>query len=346
MTRKAVRISEHGERDRLEMVDLDLCEPGPMEVRVRIRAVALNHLDLFVRRGVPGHHFPLPLIPGSDGAGLVDALGPGVGDLAVDDEVVVFPGTSCGHCEACLQGKDQLCRSYAILGEARDGLATEYACVPRANVHPKPKGSSFVEAAAFSLTMQTAWNMLIEKARIQPGERILIQAGGSGVGVACIQIAKMLGAEVWVTAGGANKCQRCLDLGADKAIDYKREDFVALVREWTDGRGVEVVIDHVGQETFGSSIKCLGWGGRLVTCGATTGPQVKIHLGQIFFKSLSLLGSTMGSKGDLLRICKLVEQGRLVPVIGKVLEGLDRYHEGHALLEERKVFGKVVVEIP
>lgn len=346
MTHKAVRISEHGGMDRLELVDLEMPEPGPMEVRIRVRAVALNHLDLFVRRGVPGHHFPLPLIPGSDGSGLVDALGPGVDEFAVGDEVVIFPGTSCGHCEACLSGRDQLCREYAILGEARDGLATPYALVPRANVHPKPQGLGFVEAAAFGLTMQTAWNMLVEKVSLRPGERVLIQAGGSGVGVACIQIAKLLGAEVWVTAGGADKCKRCLDLGADRAIDYSSEDFVAKVREWTGGEGVEAVVDHVGRETFARSIRCLGWGGRLVTCGATTGPKVEIHLGQIFFKSLSLLGSTMGSKGDLLRICKLMAQGRLVPVVGAQLEGLHRYREGQALLEERKVFGKVVVEIP
>jgi NADPH:quinone reductase-like Zn-dependent oxidoreductase len=346
MTRKAVRISEHGGLDRLELVDLEMPEPGPMEVRVRIRALALNHLDLFVRRGVPGHQFPLPLIPGSDGSGLVDALGPGVDKLVVGDEVVLFPGTSCGHCEACFSGRDQLCRDYAILGEARDGLATEYALVPRANVHPKPRGLGFVEAAAFALTMQTAWNMLVAKVRLVPGERVLIQAGGSGVGVACIQIAKLLGAEVWVTAGGGEKCKRCLELGADRAIDSTSEDFVAKVRGWTGGEGVEVVVDHVGQETFGSSIRCLGWGGRLVTCGATTGPKVQIHLTQIFFKSLSLLGSTMGSKGDLPRICKLVEQGRLEPVVGARLEGLHRYGEGQALLEERKVFGKVVVELP
>ena len=344
--RKAVRIGAHGGLDQLELVELELPLPGPMEVRVRIRALALNHLDLFVRRGVPGHHFPLPLIPASDGAGVVDALGAGVEDLERGSEVVIFPGTSCGHCEACLSGRDQLCPDYAILGEARDGLATEYALVPRANVHPKPPGLGFAEAASFSLTMQTAWNMLGVKANLQPGERVLIQAGGSGVGVAAIQIAKMLGAEVWITAGGAEKCQRCLDLGADRAIDYRDQDFCAKVREWTDGKGVEVVVDHVGKDTFARSIRCLAWGGRLVTCGATTGPKVEIHLAQIFFKSLSLLGSTMGSKGDLVRICRWMEQGRLRPVIGARLEGLPSYAEGQRLLEERKVFGKVVVEIP
>ena len=345
MKRQAIQIHEHGDIDKLELVELEAPPPGPMEVRVRMRAVALNHLDLFVRRGVPGHHFPLPLIPGSDGAGVVEALGPGVDSLAVGDEVVVFPGTSCGHCQACLSGRDQHCRQYAILGEARDGLATELANVPLANVHRKPEGLSFVDAASFSLTMQTAWNMLVVKAGLQPGETILIQAGGSGVGVAAIQIAKMIGAVVWVTAGGPEKCQRCLDLGADRAIDYKSEDFVATVRQWTGKKGVEVVADHVGKDTFAGSIRCLDWGGRLVTCGATTGPNVEIHLAQIFFKSLSLLGSTMGSKGDLLRICQLVEQGRLTPVVGAILEGLSQYPGGHVFLEKRKVFGKVVVEI-
>jgi NADPH:quinone reductase-like Zn-dependent oxidoreductase len=343
--RQAIQIHEHGEIDKLQLVELDVPDPGPMQVRVRMRAVALNHLDLFVRRGVPGHHFPLPLIPGSDGAGVVDALGDGCDSLSVGDEVVILPGTSCGHCQPCLSGRDQHCRDYAILGEACDGLATDLAIVPRANVQPKPEGLSFIEAASFSLTMQTAWNMLVVKAKLQAGETVLIQAGGSGVGVAAIQIAKMLGAVVWVTAGGPDKCQRCLDLGADRTIDYQSEDFVAVVRQWTDRKGVEVVVDHVGKKTFAGSIRCLDWGGRLVTCGATTGPNVEIHLAQIFFKSLSLLGSTMGSKGDLLRICKLVEHERLKPVVGAILEGLAQYPGGHVFLEKRKVFGKVVVEI-
>jgi NADPH:quinone reductase-like Zn-dependent oxidoreductase len=344
-TMQAIRVSDHGGYEQLELCELPLPEPGPGELRVRVRAIGLNHLDVWLRRGVPGHKFPLPLIPGSDGCGVVDALGPGVDGPAVGEEVIVFPGASCGHCARCLEGRDQLCADYHILGEARDGLCSEYAVVPRANVHVRPESISVEQAAAFPLAFQTAWNMVVRRAHVQPAETVLVQAAGSGVSSAAIQICKLFGAKVITTAGSPEKCARALELGADHAIDYRAEDFAKAVRQLTAKRGVDVVIEHVGGETFEHSIRCLAWGGRLVTCGATTGTDVRLHLGQLFFKSLSLLGSTMGSKGDLVRVTELVARSSLTPTLGRVLEGLESVAEGQRLLEERAVFGKVIVRL-
>ena len=342
---RAVCVREHGGLDALELIDRNRVTPGPMELRVQIHCAALNHLDLWVRRGVPGHRFPLPLVLGSDGAGVVLDCGPGVSDLEPGQRVVCFPATSCGHCERCLAGQDQFCRQYKILGEARDGVLAEEVVLPRANVHPIPESLGMEEAAAFPLTFLTAWTMLRRRAKLEAGETVLIQAAGSGVSSAGIQIAKLIGARVLATTGGSLKAACARDLGADEVIDYETEDFVARVKELTQGRGVQVVFDHVGAKTFAGSLRCLAWGGRYVTCGATTGPKVDLHLNALFFKSLSILGSTMGSKGDLCRILDLVVAGKLKPVIGKVLQGLEQVREGHRLLEERKVFGKVVIKI-
>ncbi|MEO0479899.1 MAG: zinc-binding dehydrogenase [Planctomycetota bacterium] len=352
---KAALISEHGSYDRIEFVERPIPEPGPREVRVRIRAAGLNHLDTWVRRGVPGHQFPLPLIPGSDGAGIVDALGPGTvsgpaGGVEEGDEVVVFPGTSCGRCAACLQGDDNLCRVYGILGETRDGTCAQYVVVPEANLRRKPGGLSFEEAASMPLVFQTSWSMLVRKARLKPGETVLVQAGASGVGSAAIQIARQQGARVIATAGGEEKQRLCTDLGAEAVIDYRNDDVRSAVKAWLKslpGRpsGVDVVFEHVGQDTFETSVNCLARGGRLVTCGATTGGDVRLSLHQVFFKNLEVLGNTMGTKGDLHRVHDLIEQGVFRPVVGRVL-GFDELREAHRLLEERAVVGKVVVGLP
>ncbi len=342
---RAWRIEEHGGLEVLELVRIPEPEAGPGEVRVRIEALALNHLDLWVRRGVRGHRFPLPLIPVSDGTGRVVEVGAGVRGVQVGDPVLIWPGVSCGRCRPCQSGKDMFCREYAILGEARDGLGAEDVVLPASNLALRPKGMDPHIAAAFPLTYQTAWSMIVERARVAPGERVLIRAAGSGVGVAALQIARLLGARVAATAGSPGKCAKALEEGAEHAWNHEEEDIAAKVREWTAGEGVEVVVDHCGRETFGESLRCLGRGGRFVTCGATSGPEAEIHLGHVFYKSLSILGATMGSKGSLHRIASLVADGALKPRLGKVLVGLETLPEGHRLLEERAVFGKVVIDL-
>lgn len=340
---RCVVVREHGGFERLQLEQRPLPEPAPGQVRVRVQAIGLNHLDTWVRRGVPGHTFPLPLIPSSDACGTIDALGHGVADWHEGDPVVVLPGVSCGACEACQTGLDQLCRGYRILGENCDGTSAEYVCLPASNVAPKPRALSAPEAASVCLVFQTAWNMLVRRAELRAGETVLVHAGLSGVGSAAVQIANVLGAQVIATAGSPEKCARVKALGAHHVIDYRTQDFVAEVKSITGKAGVQVVFEHVGEATFGGSLKCLQRGGRLVTCGATTGGDVRLSLHAVFFKSLSILGSTMGSKGDLRTILRLFDQGRLRPVLDRVLP-MAEVAEAHRLLEAREALGKLVLQ--
>lgn len=339
---KVVRIHEHGGLEQLRLEDADVPAPGPMEARVRVRAAALNHLDVWVRKGVPGHAFPLPLIPGCDGAGVVDAIGPGVRGLAVGDEVVLAPGFGCGRCEPCADGDDNLCRRYGILGETRDGTCAEHIVVPANLCLPKPANLSFEQAAALPLAGLTAWHMLTRRAKVAPGDVVLVQAAGSGVGVAAVQIAKRFGATVIATASTEAKRARALELGADHAIDYRSDDFLPQVRALTGKAGVDIAIDHVGEPTIGRSIAALKKGGALVTCGATGGFDLKTDLRLVFFKSLSILGSTMGSRGEVFDVLRLAAQGALKPVLHQVLP-LSEIREAHRILGDREVFGKVIV---
>ena len=341
---RCVVVREHGGFDRLLLEERSVPEPGPGQVRVQVRAIGLNHLDTWVRRGVPGHKFPLPLIPSSDASGVVDAIGAGVTGLREGDEVVVLPGVSCGACEACHSGVDQLCSDFDILGESCDGTSAEYVCLPVANVAPKPASLSFEQAASVSLVFQTAWNMLVRRAELRAGETVLVHAGLSGVGSAAVQIARALGAQVIATAGSAEKCKKVQALGAHHVIDYKAKDFVGEVRKLTGKAGVQIVFEHVGEETFAGSLKCLSRGGRVVTCGATTGGNVQLSLHAVFFKSLSILGSTMGSKGDLRRILRMFEQGQFQAVLDRALP-MAEVAEAHRLLEAREAMGKIVLTV-
>lgn len=345
MTRmRCVVVREHGGPNALRHEERDVADPLPGEVLVKVRAAGLNHLDTWVRRGVPGHVFPLPLIPGSDASGEVAAIGAGVTGWREGDAVVVLPGVSCGVCEACQLGADQLCRNYHILGESCDGTCAEYLAVPAANLAPKPKNLTFPQAASIGLVFLTAWNMLVRRAELRAGETVLVHAGLSGVGSAAVQIARTLGAQVIATAGGAAKCQKVAALGAHHVIDYRACDFAAEARRLTDKLGVDVVFEHVGEATFAGSLKVLKRGGRLVTCGATTGGNVALSLHAVFFKSLSILGSTMGSKGDLRTLLRMVEQGKFVPVLDRVLP-LEQIEAAHRLLEAREAMGKLVLEM-
>ncbi len=341
---RCIVVREHGGFDRLLLEQRPVPTPGPGQVRVRVQAIGLNHLDTWVRRGVPGHTFPLPLIPSSDACGVIDALGPGATGCKEGDPVVVLPGVSCGACEACQSGLDQLCRSYHMLGESCDGTSAEFVCVPAANVAPKPRALTAPEAASICLVFQTAWNMLVRRAELRAGETVLVHAGLSGTGSAAVQIANLLGAQVIATAGGAAKCAKVQALGAHHVIDYRAKDFVAEVKALTGKALVQVVFEHVGEATFAGSLKCLQRGGRLVTCGATTGGNVPLSLHAVFFKSLSILGSTMGSKGDLRQVLRLFDQGRLRPVFDRALP-MAQVGEAHRLLEAREALGKLALVV-
>lgn len=341
-TMNAVVLREHGGPEVLRHEQLPLPEPGPGEVRVRIRAVALNHLDLWVRRGGPAFKLDYPHRLGSDIAGTVDAVGPGA-SAEVGAKCVVQPGLSCGRCAACLGGNDNLCRYYKIIGENAQGGYAEYLVVPEVNLAPYPERLSFPEAAASLLTFLTAWQMVVRKARIAPGEVVLVQGGGSGVGVAAIQIAKLFGAQVITTAGSDEKVARAKQLGADEGINYATTDFAAECRRLTGKRGVDAVIEHIGGDVFLGSIKAVRNGGRIVTCGATAGFHPAIDLRHIFFRQIEVLGSTMGTKADLLAVLGHVAAGRLSPVVHQVLP-LALAADAHQVLEERAAFGKVVLE--
>jgi len=344
-TMHAFQVREHGGPEALQAVELPLPEPGAMEVRVRIRAVALNHLDLWVRNGVPGHRFPLPLIPGSEIAGDVDAVGAGVDDLEPGTPTLLAPAVCCGHCARCAAGDDHLCRHYGILGEHRDGGYAESIVVPRRNVLELPRGLSYVEAAAVPLVFLTAWHMLMARAKLARGEDVLIHAAGSGVSSAAIQIARLHGARrIVATAGGEAKLAKARELGATDTVDYRSADFVPVVRQATGGKGVEVVVDHVGGEVFERSMKALAWAGRVVLCGATAGGEATINLRAVFFKSLSILGSTMGSRAELMHLLRFFESGELVPVVDRALP----FEEAPAALEaleNREQFGKLVLTV-
>jgi NADPH:quinone reductase-like Zn-dependent oxidoreductase len=345
MQTEAMVMLATGGPEVLERRTIELPEPGPREVRVRVRAVALNHIDLWARRGLPHFRYEFPHRLGADIAGEVEALGPGATGAKVGDRILVNPGLSCGACERCLLGQDTFCRRYRILGENTQGGYTRHLNVPDANLLPLPPGLSFEEGSAVPLCFLTAWQMVVEKGRIAPGMTVLVQAAGSGVSSAAIQIAKLHGARVITTTGTDEKAERARQLGADDVIVYTREDFVAECKKLTDKRGVDLVIEHVGGDVLAKSILAAAWGGRIVTCGATTGFTPEIDLRHVFFRQVEILGSTMGSKGDLFGILRHVERGALRPVVDRVMP-LWEAQEAHRLLEARKVFGKIVLAVP
>lgn len=339
---KAVLIRRHGGPEILEIADLPRPRPGPGEVLVRIKAAGMNHLDTWVRRGMPGMRLPLPMIPGSDGAGVVEEIGAGVTAFKPGDRVFLSPGFSCERCVACLSGNEPLCKDYGLLGEHRSGVQCDYASFPASQWMPLPDGLSFEEGAAFPLVFLTAWRMLVTRAALRHGETVLVQAGGSGIGTAAVQIAKLHGARVFATVGSDDKIAPLRALGADEVINYRTADFFEEVRRLTGKRGVDVVVENVGRETWDKSLRSLARGGRMVTCGATSGPDAATDLRFVFFKGLSILGSTMGSRAELLTVAGLVGARRLKPVIDRVFS-LDKVAEGHRAMAERTLFGKIVL---
>jgi NADPH:quinone reductase-like Zn-dependent oxidoreductase len=343
----AFRVTHHGGPEVLALGEEPDPVPAPGESLVRVRACALNRLDLWVREGVPGHRFPLPIVPGAEIAGILEAsAGPAPLGLAPGDPVLVAPGVSCGLCARCLEGDDPLCAQSGILGETRDGGYAERVVVPTRNLLPLPAGLSFAEAAAVPLAFLTAWRMLGPKrGDLRPLESVLVHAAGSGVSSAAIQIARLRGAAVIVaTAGSDAKLEKAAQLGATHTVHYKSDgaDFVRAAREATGGRGVDVVVDHVGGETFERSLKALAPGGRIVLCGATADAAARINLRAVFFKSLAILGSTMGSLGELRELLRHVERGALRPVLDRTYPWVAARTAQEALAA-REQFGKIVL---
>jgi NADPH:quinone reductase-like Zn-dependent oxidoreductase len=340
---KAIAIRAHGGPEAVNLEDLPDPQPGPGQVVVRVKAAALNHLDIWVRKGWPGLKLAFPHVLGSDVAGVVEAVGAGADGVKAGDAVVVNPSLGCGRCERCLSGHENLCRRFAILGEHVSGGQAELLAVSARNVMPKPARLSFEEAAAVPLTFMTAWHALVQRANVRPGETVLVHAAGSGVGVAAVQIAKLLGARVIATAGSDAKLEKAKALGADEVVNYETQDFVQEVRRLTDKKGVEVVFEHVGKKTWEKSILAAAIGGRITTVGATTGFDPLTDLRHVFFRQISILGSTMGTAGDLLEVLRFVGEGKLRPVVDRVLP-LAEARKGQDLLSERAQFGKIVLK--
>jgi NADPH:quinone reductase-like Zn-dependent oxidoreductase len=339
---KAVVFEQHGGPEVLQYTDVPKPKIKANEVLVEVRACALNHLDVWVRVGLPGITIPLPHTLGNDVAGVVSEVGELVNWINPGEEVIVQPGVSCGHCRACLEGRDNMCPEYDIVGYRRDGGYAEFVAVPGVNIVRKPKSLTWEEAAALPLVTITAWHMLVTRANVQPGENVLVHAAGSGVGSIGIQVAKLRGARVIATAGSAEKLAKARQLGAVDVVDYTRADWPKEVRRLTNREGVDIVFEHTGAETWSGSISSLKNNGRLVTCGATSGFDARTDLRQIFYRHLTILGSFMGSKAELLEAMKFVERGQIRAVVDRAMP-LSEAQKAHELMEDRAQFGKLVL---
>jgi NADPH:quinone reductase-like Zn-dependent oxidoreductase len=339
---KAVRFHEHGGPEVLRYEDAPDPAPPPGWVLVRVRACALNRLDIWQRRGLDKVKIPMPHISGADIAGEVAGLGDGVSGVTVGTRVMLQPGLSCQQCPACLAGADNRCTRYDVLGYQTPGGYSELVAVPAASLIPLPDHIADVQAAAFPLTFLTAWHMLFSRAQLTPQDTVLVVAAGSGVGQAAIQIAKAFHARVLATAGGSRKLESGKGIGADAVIDHYDADVVKEVRKLTDGRGVDIVIEHVGQATWDRSVRCLARGGRLVICGATTGFEASVDLRHLFARQLSLLGSYMGTRAELLRAADLFFRGVLKPAIDRTFH-LSEAERAQRHLEASAHFGKIVL---
>ena len=341
---KAVRFHEHGGPEVLRYEEAPDPVAAPGRIVVRVRACALNHLDLWQRRGLDRVRIPLPHISGADVAGEIDAVGDGVTGLRPGDRVMLQPGLSCGRCPRCLAGEDNFCDQYDVLGYQSDGGYAELVAVPAVNAVGLPDAIDFVTAAAFPLAFLTAWHMLHARARLAEGETVLVVAAGSGVGQAAVQLARAAGARVIATAGGDVKAELARSIGAEAVIDHYRDDVVARVRELTNRRGVDVVVEHVGAATWERSVRALARGGRLVTCGATTGHAATLDLRHLFARQLSFLGSYMGGKPELLRATELFFRGVVRPFVDRTFPLSETAH-AQRHLESSAQFGKVVLTV-
>ncbi|MEO8635123.1 MAG: zinc-binding dehydrogenase [Gemmatimonadales bacterium] len=342
---KALTLTTTGGLEHLVLQDMPVPRPrAPDEVLVRLHAAALNRLDLFVADGLPGVAPTFPLIMGADGAGMVEAVGPAVVGFDPGDRVLINPGLACGKCEWCVAGEQPLCPGFRILGEQIHGTMAEYVVVPARNLALIPSQMTFAQAAAFPLATLTAWRMLVTRAKLKPGETILIWGIGGGVALAALKIARLLGARTIVTSSADWKLERARALGADVTLNHATTDVPREVRSLTERRGVNVVVDTAGAETWERSLRSLGRGGRLVTCGATTGPMVITDVRKLFWYQWSLLGSTMGNDAEFRAVTALAARGELWPEVDTVLP-LDRVVEAYHRLASGVQLGKVVIEV-
>jgi len=337
---KAIRIHEHGGVDALKWENIPKPELSVNQVLVDVKATSLNHLDIWVRKGIPG--VPFPLITGSDAAGIISGVGDGVKKSRIGEKVMIQPLIFCGKCASCNKGKENLCKSMGIMGENCQGVNAERITVKESQAFPFPDQLSFEAAASFALVAQTSFQMLVNRANLQAGEFVLIWGASSGVGSMGIQIAKAMGATVIAIAGTNEKCEKAGLLGADHILNYKTDDILGEVKSLTNGKGIDVVFEHVGQETWDISMKSLARGGRVVTCGATTGFKANLNLTHLFFKQQSILGSTMGSVSSFDGALTLLNEGKIKPVIDRIFP-ISEIKSAHEYLESSMQFGKVVL---
>ncbi len=341
---KATVFKEHGSVDKLVYTNFADPEISPSEVLVKVKACGINHLDIWVREGLPGVTLPLPHILGCEIAGEIAGIGSEikVKGLSIGQRVLIAPGISCGKCEFCLSSNDSLCHEFRIMGFQVNGGYAEYAKAPAENIIPVSDKLSFEEWAAVPLVFLTAWNMLKTRGNLTTGETVLIHAAGSGIGSAAIQIARLSGAAVITTVGSDKKLEQARELGADLVINHSKEDFADKVNEFTDGKGVDLVFEHIGPDTWEKSMLCLKRGGRIVTCGATSGQTVSLDIRFLFAKQLSISGCYMGSRSELLKVLRLIESGKLKPVVDSVYPLKDALIAQTKMLD-RKQFGKIVL---
>jgi len=343
---KAIRIHEHGSVGVLQTETCDIAPLRPDELLIKVKAAALNHLDIWVRKGLPG--VPLPLIMGSDASGIIEETG----SLAAEGShwragqaVILVPFRSCGGCLACSTGNENLCRDFRIPGEHLNGYQAEYVAIPQQYILPSPANIPFEASAAFPLAYMTAYHMLTRKVRSVPGDTVLIFGASSGVGSAAIQIARYLGCNVITTIGSESKRQMAEDLGAHHVLNYNEVPIGKTVREITHGSGVDIVFEHTGSATWNEALKSLKVNGTIVSCGATTGPLVRIDLRALFIKHQRFIGSTMGTRSDLLELCRLIESGKIRIPIDRIFH-YSEIKEAHTHLETNHHFGKVVLTFP
>jgi NADPH:quinone reductase-like Zn-dependent oxidoreductase len=341
MLMRAARFHRNGGPEVLRIDEVPVPEPGAGELRIRVRAAALNHLDLWVRRGLP-IETTMPHTGGSDVAGVVEAVGKGVDPARIGERVVVNPSLACGHCRECVRGEESLCPTYRILGEHTDGGFAERLVVGAGRAYRLPDRIAFETAAALPISYMTAWRALVSRAAVRPGEDVLVIGASGGTALAAVQVARIAGARVFALTRGAAKAARLRELGADVVYDRDVDEWSAAVRRDTGGRGVDVVVENVGEPTWSGSLRALAPGGRLVTYGATAGPKVSLDVRALFWRQVQIIGTTMASRSEFEELLRVFVAGRLHPVIDSVLP-LDRIREAHERLEAGEQLGKIVL---